>query len=408
MKSILKKSLSIFFCLTIVFTTYTSIYAENTDVTTGIFDTVVTNSTYNFSEGSDIVLPFFRFAYDRIVIDKEINKTGIIFSNKSIDVNNVLKGMQCIFSNDTLRINQNVENVIAYANTTVISSNVDKSVYLIGKTLTIDEGVTIGEDVIFIGDKLVINGNVNGNVLGHANEIEINGVISKDLRINTNSFKTTDNTVISGEIYVETNNENLKIDDKFENAKLVVISNEEKSNVSDIIINACITCLVFALLYLLVNKISNKKLPEIMVEKFKKNTPYTVLMGALNLVLIPIVFLLLMILSITRLYIISVPLMTIYLAYIVVTTMLSTFIVGTMMYKYISEKYKKVFDKKGFDFIGAFVTYLSLYILCRLPYIGAYVTIFVVMLSVGIVFTLMTKKTKNDKDIEVIKAEDVK
>ena len=95
----------------------------------GYFDTDFSNEVYKFSEqDKEIKLPYFRFSNERMIIDKEVNKSGFCFSAKSIEVDSKLTGIQTLFSSDTIRVNENMEYGVLFADgDIIIDSNINKT-----------------------------------------------------------------------------------------------------------------------------------------------------------------------------------------------------------------------------------------------------------------------------------------
>ena len=135
----------------------------------GFFDTGFSNEVYKFSENNkEIKLPFFRFSNERMIIDKELNKSGFCFSAKAIEMDSKVTGIQTLFSADTIRVNANMEYGILFADgDIIIDSNIDKTLILISSgTVTITENATINEDIVLVSNNLEVEGNGLGSLFG--------------------------------------------------------------------------------------------------------------------------------------------------------------------------------------------------------------------------------------------------
>lgn len=87
---------------------------------------------------------------------------------------------------------------------------------------------------------------------------------------------------------------------------------------------------------------------------------------------------------------------------IIVISLLSTLIVGSLLADYMSKNYFK--DKSvALNTFGTFFVFLSLHILSKLQYIGMYVTMALVLLSVGIIMAYIFKK--NNKIVNKLEDE---
>ncbi len=362
----------------------------------GIFDTIYTDDVYKSSQKKNSYLPFLCFSSDRVIIDSKIENMGFIFANKSIEVNEEMKNLQVMFSSDSVRVNSNIERgtIIANGNIT-IDSQIQGNLLLISTdTITIGKDAYINGDLIVIANELNIEGTVNNSVLGTVTKCDITGNVNKDLRINVSDLNISSNENIKGNIYIETFSQTLNIKDNYPNAIVKVKEQTDNSAFSfQNILNMIITSLVLTLLYIVISKKSKGRLYLTIKDKVKNNVAFVILSGAILLLAsFPVAFLLLW-LSIVGLWVVTVPLMIIYIAFLVVVGMLDIFIVGSLMYKYIKEKYLKK-DGVITDIIGAFVVYLVLYLLTNIPVVGVYISFALLLIAIGIVFTSISKKAK--------------
>ncbi len=369
---------------------------ENTENFEGMFDTTYTDNVYKSSQKKNSYLPFLCFSSDRVVIDSKVENMGLIFANKTIEVNEEMKNLQVMFSSDSVRVNSNIERGVIIANGNItIDSDVQSNLLLISTdTITIGKDAHINGDLIVIANELNIEGTVNNSVLGTVTKCNITGNVNRDLRINVNDLSISSNENIKGNIYIETFSETLNIKENYPNA--IVKVKEQKNNSTfafQNILNIIVTSLVLTLLYIVISKISKGRLYLTVKDKVKNNVAFVILSGAILLLAsFPVAFLLLW-LSVVGLWIVTVPLMIVYIAFLVVVGMLDIFIVGSLMYKYIKEKY---LQKDGVitDIIGTFVIYLVLYLLTNIPIVGVYISFALLLMAIGIVFTSIFKKVK--------------
>lgn len=358
----------------------------------GIFDTKATEGIYKVSEDKFNYLPYIRFVTDRIIIDKEITGLGTLFSLSNIEINAPISGLQVMFANDTVRVNSNMEyGVVFGANNVVIDGTIDKDIIVFGgNSVTISENAILNSNIICYTDSLNINGKVKGSVLGASNNVKIEGSIEKDLRIQTTNIDAKNENAILGNIYVESYN-NVNIKDMYPNAIVKKIEIEDDKFSYEVVMNAIITCLLFTLIYLVVDRKTKGKIYENISTRVKENLLFVILSGSLMILALPAVILILVMLSAFGLYAVTFPLLLIYVVGLLVIGLLSNLIVGSLLANYMSKNYFK--DKsKAVNAIGAFFVFLSLNILTKLQYIGVYVTMTLVLLAVGIVMAYIFKK----------------
>lgn len=385
----------------IIFTLIMSIFsvgvnAQSIKSDEGLFDVEMAEGVYKYSENEDIYLPFIRFATDRILVDKNLTGFGTSFSAGSIEVNSDIEGMQILFAGDSIRVNNKMEYGVLFATTNAtISSEIEKSLIVFaGEKITITEDAKIKGDIICFGSDLEVNGVVEGSIIGACDKVTVNGAIEKDLRVETSNIDLKENA-IKGKLYVETYNSELRLPSTYENGKLnLLFEQEEKGFDFSIIYMAVITAAVFTLIYFLINKISKDNIIEKGIDKVKSNPIVVVLSGSISLMIIPAVVIILTILSAIGLYMVAIPAMIIYLAFTLVVSLLSTLIVGTLISEYMSNsKYLKDKGTKT-KYLFAFIMFMVLYVFARLPYIGGYVTVLLVMIAIGSALCMIFCKSK--------------
>lgn len=362
-----------------------------------IFDLKSKNGIYKFSDDDTSYLPFIRYATDRILMDKEAGKLGLSFSLKSIEVTSPQNGIQVLFSNDTVRVNSDMEYAVILAGTNVvIDSEIKKPLIVFaGDTVTITENAKLNDDIICYASTLDIKGKIDGSVLGIINNIQVDADIKGDLRARTTNLSINENNNINGNLYVETYNKDLKLPEKYSNGTLKLLEVKEEKFDFSVIVNGIIAALLFTLVYIIVNKASKEKVFNNTITKIKENPIFTITSGALMLMLIPFVVGILILLSLVGLNVVTVPLIFIYISFLLVVGLSSTFIVGSVMAQYMNNHY---FKSKGIvsSIIGTFIIFLLLYVLARIQVIGSYVVIALVMLAIGFTMTYIFKRKKSN------------
>lgn len=365
-----------------------------------IIDTDAITGVYRFSEHKSPYLPFVRFCSDRIVVDSDVSKSGILFSQRSINVENKMEKAQVFFAAEAIRINENIDYALMFSGTnTIIDSVVNGDILVFaGDTFTISETGKVNGDVIVFASNIDIKGSVQGSVVGVADKVKVTGTVQTDLRIDEASSVELGETSIFGNVYISTTNPNMDLGTNYSDATIKVIKNEIKSSfdIIEVLKTGVISSLIFAIIYFILNKASKGKLYDMTLNKIKNNSMFVVVFGCFFVILLPITITLLFILSIIGAYAISVPIMIAVIAYVLICGLLSTFVVGSTMSHYMSEKYYKE-QNEYIKAFASFIIFFVLHILARLPKVGGYITIILVILSLGIVASLIfTKKIKKE------------
>jgi len=368
------------------FVSFSGIYAVED---TSILDIKSTNDVYKFSEDKEIKLPFIRTSLNRMIMDKDLSKSGMSISTKNITATNNLQGIQTLISEDTIRVEGNMQYGVLIAPTVIIEGTIDKTVFVIAKNVTVSEGAVIKEDLLAISTDLDILGSVEGNVLGSAKSLNVSGNISEDLRFYVDEINLNESSTITGSIYLSSYND-IDLGDRYPNA---IINTLEKPQWYDLIyINEIIiSSILFALIYLLVTSKTN--VFKNILNKVKSNKVSVPLYGALSIILVPVAFLLFLLLIYIGIIEFAFAFAIIYTAFMIVVGILSTFIVGSIMCEHITSKYENI---KGFfyKFVFTFCVFLALSLITKLPYVNELFGMLIFLFASGIVLTSLIKKAE--------------
>lgn len=426
MRNLKNKSLIVFLLTFVILSCFSFTFATDTDVENdltsnlelqtvqGIYDDETTENVYKFSEHKQSYMTFFKSSSERIIVDSDVSNSGLLLSNSSIEVENPMKKLQLMFTNDTIRIKADMEYPILFSQANVIvDKNVTGDLIVFAKdTVTINEDANISGDIIVFAKSLKIYGNVEGSVLGNVEDVTVAGNVSKDLRVNTQSLNI-DEAEIGNQIFIRTYNKDLKISEKFPNSQISVLETKDTNsfNFVNVLVSGIIASILYTFVYMLIKKLDKKQIVETSISKIKPNFFKIISSGCLTIILIPLVFLVLMILSFFKLYYITIPVFIIYVAYLLVVGLLSTLIIGIFVHEYMTEKYYKD-QSKAVKNIACAITLLVLFFLARLPKIGSTVTLLFLIIAYGMVYVaLFTKKPNiNDNElnneIDVVKKEE--
>jgi len=373
------------------------ISSEKVDNNKEIIDIKSKEGMYKLSDDNEeIYLPFVRYVQDRIVFDKEISTMGASFSGKTIEVNSPLKNTQFLFAGDSVRINAEMERPIIFTGSDVVidSEITDTIIIFASNSVTLTENAKINKDIICFATNFESKGIIKGSLIGAFDKVDISGTIEKDLRANVNEISIASKDNIEGHILLKTYNEALSIKDSYPNAQIEILKNQaSKIDITSILLKAITTCLMFTLIFVLINKFSKNKFIDKVLVKTKNSLSVVLISGIILIFTIPMISVILFILMIVGLSVVALPIFIVYMAFIAFASLLSVFIVGTVLFSYIKEKYLKN-NNIGYDIIGVFCVYATLYALSNAPFIGFIVGLALVIFSSGILFTLIFKKEK--------------
>lgn len=394
--------LAIFVC---VFT-FSFVYAETKKETKTndinehsrkLLDIGTYSKVYKMSEEADVSLPFMRVFDNKSFYDKDVAKTGLSIGSKELSISGKMSGVQNILCTDSVTIDGSVEYAYIIASNVVIKGTVEKDIVILAQSVFVTEEANILGDIVLLSVKTEIRGNVQGNLIINSDNTLLKAAVGKDCRVSSRELNI-DNLDVGGEIYIETDSET-NILEKYPNATIKAYTTQTNKSVVkqntfinlDEAINIILKIVVYSLVYALIIKMW-PKLFENLTIKIKGHPTFTVLMGVLMIVTIPIVLTLLFLLAYVGLGMIAGPVFVAYSAIIILAISLAKFISGVFLLEFIKNNFVKG-ERKIFREAGIFALVLLLiYIICKISFIGGYATMATMLFSVGGIFTGMMKK----------------
>lgn len=359
------------------------------------------NELYKMSEDSDVNLPFLKMFAKRATYDKIIGNSGISFAADAIDITGELKGMQTILSGDTVNLTGKIEYANIIANNVIIDGEISKDVLIMAQSIFVTDKAKIGGDLICMAGTIELKGTVSGNVILSASDSKVSSKIGKDFRASSNELEVLANSDIKGNIYIETNSA-LNILDKYPNAVVKkFVDNEkvfmEKQNLRDLAIKGLIAVLSYVVLYYIIKKL-NKNVMSKYSLKTKSYPTFTILMGFAGLFLIPIEMVVILIGCAFGLGAVLGPILILYIALFIAVLCLALFITGVIIFECIAPKILKNRDQiknvKWLEALLLLAIFATLFILKSIPVISGYANAFIILVALGSVVTNIFRKEK--------------
>lgn len=365
---------------------------------------------YKMSEDAGISMPFIKAFNKSATYDKLISSSGLSIAQERLNIEKEMKGVQTIISGDTVNITGNLEYANIIANNVVIDGNISKDVFIMSQSLFLTENAKIGGDLVCVSVDSEIKGQIDGNIILTGDRaVFTNTKINKDFRVKVKNLIMDTNTNINGKIYIETNTA-LNILDKYPTA--VIKKYEEKTtvkplvNIKNIITKGLILALSYMALYYIIKTINKNGVTKYS-NKVKKHPTFTILAGFVSLFIMPISMFIMLAFCSYGIGLVLGALLIVYLAMFIAVLMLSTFITGTIVFEMISPKLlkedKQLINKsKWLEALLLFATFIIMYILTKTPYISEYAISLYIIVALGSTVTNIFKK---EKTIVEIKAE---
>ena len=361
-------------------------------------DFYASEDSYYFSKDENkIYMPFMRFSQKSIIVDEELNNMGAIFSNSNIEINSAINKPVAIFSNDSVRINSNVKSAVVFSTTNIIiDSNVEGDLILFGvNDITITENSVVTGDIICFGTNVNVKGKIDGNLIGAADKVVVDGNISKDLRMEISDVEINNEELIGGEIYLESYGVRESIEGlKSKYPELInKVIEIEQNDIKNTIYNSAVAIVTSWLLYILIKKVCKKDIFKAMLQKVEKYKTPTIVISAFSLVAIPLILIIGFILIGFGLSLVGVPLLIIYFALLFIAICVNLFVIGSLVSTYVLQK----FDFKGNKVAEIFASlgiFAALQILTVIPFISFISTLYV-MFTIGVILVCACGKNIN-------------
>lgn len=361
-------------------------------------DFYASEDSYYFSKDENkIYMPFMRFSQKSIIVDEELNNMGAIFSNSNIEVNSAINKPVAIFSNDSVRINSNVKSAVIFSTTNIIiDSNVEGDLILFGvNDITITENSVVTGDIICFGTNVNVKGKIDGNLIGAADKVIVDGNISKDLRMEISDVEINDEELIGGEIYLESYGVRESIEGlKSKYPELInKVIEIEQNDIKNTIYNSAVAIVTAWLLYILIKKVCKKDIFKAMLQKVEKYKTQTIIISAFSLVAIPLVLIIGFILIGFGLSLVGVPLLIIYFALLFIAICVNLFVIGSLVSTFVSQRVDFK-ENKAAEIFASLGIFAALQILTVIPFISFISTLYV-MFTMGVILVCACGKNIN-------------
>ena len=361
-------------------------------------DFYASEDSYYFSKDENkIYMPFMRFSQKSIIVDEELNNMGAIFSNSNIEINSAINKPVAIFSNDSVRINSNVKSAVVFSTTNIIiDSNVEGDLILFGvNDITITENSVVTGDIICFGTNVNVKGKIDGNLIGAADKVVVDGNISKDLRMEISDIEINNEELIGGEIYLESYGVRESIEGlKSKYPELInKVIEIEQNDIKNTIYNSAVAIVTSWLLYILIKKVCKKDIFKAMLQKVEKYKTQTIVISAFSLVAIPLVLIIGFILIGFGLSLVGVPLLIIYFALLFIAICVNLFVIGSLVSTFVSQKVDFK-ENKAAEIFASLGIFAALQILTVIPFISFISTLYV-MFTIGVILVCACGKNIN-------------
>lgn len=374
-----------------------------------MYDGKATEDVYKASEdSSNFTLPFARVSAERMVLDKAISQVGFIGCNSTVEIEEPLEKVQVICSNDTVRINADMDYaVICSAGSVMINANVDTLFVFAAKSVVIGEGGNVTGTLAVYTPSLEVNSEIDGNIIGSTDKAKVSAPIGGTLRIETEDIKFDEEVTVENGVQIETYTTGMEIPEtvgesvvevkEYQTEEVAVKTTlkerilKEVSNIMYILVGDIIIYLVFVIA-------TKKEKRKDILEKMTFGNTFvsgikmfaillgTMLVSLLLIALVPKVSLAGLILSIGGLSAIA---------------FIEVGIAGIVAANWVEKKFMPENDSLALKYLFVLLTCLVIEILKSVPYVGGIVGLMTFCVALGTIVNLFCKE-KNATDATVI------
>ena len=347
----------------------------------------------------------------QVNVAKTENPRNLYVAGETVSVDgNVAKDL--VAAGNNITVSGNVENSLLAAGSILeVNGTIGSSARLVGNTITLNgkvkddflaggSTITIGKDAEINGDLIIaggfinIKGHVDGKVLITGGNVTISGKVDGNVDAKEiNQLTIVDGAVIGGKLSYKSTKE-AKIAD---GAKIVGgVSFDQSSAPSKKLMSSSVTAsmliykilgiLIFLLILIyLIPKFTGK-----FVEKAFSNVWSNLGLGFLTLVVAPIAFIILLILTLTIGF--AFASLFFYISFIILSTVLAALLIGAGAYK----MFKK---EKGWriDWATGLIGAIGVAVIWCLPIVGPFAIFVFFLISLGTLLRLFGEFVQNNR-----------
>lgn len=323
--------------------------------------------------------------------------SNLLLLGNNINNHTTVNGLLFAAGN-TLQLDTQSEYAFVAGNTISYTAQNNKDLFAAGNVITLQDSATIGRDTFLAGNTVTINTDLPGDLSVACAQLVLNNVtIAGDVNLSINELVITGDTQIAGKLTINTDakisgEENLSYADveRYEIARYEVTTT---TIILDKIISLVSLFIAFTIVMAIFPSVKQRVDTELSDGQLAKN----LLVGAAALLLMPVTIIALL------MTFVGAPAALILLAAFLVLIYLAQGFTGLWLGKLIIEK---LAHNKINDFIEMLIGITLLALLTMIPFIGIYVTIFSVVLGLGL--ALCTIKPKLNRAFAAPKTEGIK
>ena len=321
---------------------------------------------------------------DNVTSENDVKGSSILVGNNVVSTNTV-NGINMVFGN-SVKHQSNSDYAVVVGNIVEVSGNIENDGFIFGNIITFTEDFSANRDLFVFGSEVTLKGNINRNITIYAANVVLdNAEVLGNVTIYSTTLEIKDAVSINGVLsYNEDNETNISTNAQINETKLLD-KLEKEPTINDIAYNFFVgyadVMIVFLILAFLVPGLFRKI--ETSNEEFKLSKVFSLLgYGAMLLIGIPMA---LIVLFTTVIGMSSAIIgLLIYIIAVCLANILTGYLIGYLIWN-------KFIKKENNILLIGLIGISIISVLNIVPVLGEYITVFSLMIGLGIVLQLFKR-----------------
>lgn len=378
----MKKAIKILLLFLIIFLMCTSICLANEVTASNSEDSSQENSETTSETTTDQVTitnnDIYIIAEENVVMSELVNGNAYIIGNNVTITGQIAGDLFVIAQNLTIESSAIIyNNIFALATELTVKGEVN-DIYAITNTFTLDTSAYIGRDLKLLSENVNLNGIIMKNAYISSNSINFGSentsyIIRGNLHYSSYQQASIPENAVMGEVKFSQIEENIETIGEIVSQYIISFLN----------------VIILAAVIILVSSFVTPNFANKATYCMSKRPFSTVGIGILSFVFIPVLCFILLFLGVSLYF--SLALITLYFLILSITISIFSIAIGN----YFANKFKETTKSKVI--LLSLLSVICLWLLQLIPYVGGFVSLFILVFGLGIfVFSLFVKVKKED------------
>ncbi len=333
---------------------------------------------------------FYAEAGENVTFNEEVNGSSAI-AGQSVETTGNIQGVNFLAANKIESSGQS-DYLVAAGNSITVSGIVNNDAIVAGNVITVDKEASLQRDVIILGSDITIKGNLGRNVSLFGNKVSLVGAtVNGNVKIYAEEILVDDDTIIKGELS-HPKDAKVSIGKNVNNVKKTGAIKKEVSNdfvtfVTNKIWSVLSLLVIFAALTLLAPSLFDKINKDYEELTFTKGVE-TISKGLVFLLMVPVISIFLLVIPFALP--LSIIMFILYFILIYISKIFAVYLAGYKLWQ-------KLFKKDINLLLVGIIGFVILFILELIPGVNSLVSLFALLIGIGIISDFIMKREKKVK-----------